>query len=225
MHLTFSLAGILLIGVIAADGAQGQSATMRCERRSPIVAAADTSYVRDGAPLSLDSTAMSCPDLARSSHIEPMAPSLLRVVSRIGVAVALAHASNTPEQWPQTPVGLFQRIGDQSGAVAIQTLTYHAVSQRLAWQPSNAVCPTGVLARTQCAIARTLVVRNTRGAPRPDVARLASMTLGSAGALLWRPERRSSGDAAQFILTRVGSGLAFATLRHAVARGRPTVPQ
>ena len=150
-----------------------------------------------------------------------MAPGLLRVVSGIGVAAAVAQASNAPEQWPQTAAGLFQRLADQSGAVAIQALTSRAVSQLLPWEPSHTACPPGVLTRTRCALSRTLVVRNTQGAPRPDIARLAGLTLGSAGALLWRPERHSGGDAALFVLTRVGSGLAFATLRHAVARGRP----
>lgn len=223
MRLPPSITGILLLGVIAADGAHAQSATGRCEGRPPFVATTDTSPVTTGARFSPDTVARWCRDTARSAHIEPMSPSRRRMLSRIGVAAAVAQAGHAPEQWPQTTVGLVQRLADQSGAVVIQALTEHTISQRLAWQPSRVSCPTGVLARAQCAVSRTLVVHNTRGAPRPDVARIAGLALGSAGSLLWRPERRSGGDAARFVLTRVGSGLAFTALRHAVARRRPSV--
>ncbi len=225
MRLPPTITAILAIGVIAADGAQGQSATVRCERPSPLVVAADTTSVTDSSRFPLDSVAMPCPDPARSSHIEPMTPSLRHMVGGIGLAAAVAQVSHAPEQWPQTPAGLFQRLADRAGAVALQALTHHGISQRLAWQPSQTSCPTGVLARAQCAIATTLIVRNTHGAPRPDLARIAGLAVGSAGSLLWRPERRSRDDAALFVLTRVGSGLAFAALRQAVARGRPPAPR
>jgi hypothetical protein len=224
MRLTSAITGVLAIGAIA-DGAQGQSAMVHCTRRSPIVATADTASVTDGSHFSPDSIAMPCPDGARSSRIESMAPSLLRVASGIGIAAAVAQVSNAPEQWPQTGAGLLQRLADQSGAVAIQALTYHAISQRLAWQPSHSPCPPGVLARPQCALAKALIVRNPQGAPRPDLARITSLALGSAGSLLWRPERHSRDGAALFVLTRVGTGLAFAALRHAVARERPPAPR
>lgn len=224
VRLTSAITGIFAIGAIA-DGAQGQSAMMHCTRRSPIVATADTSSVTDGSHFPSDSIVMPCTDGALSSRVEPMAPSLLRVASGIGIAAAVAQVSTAPEQWPQTGAGLLQRLADQSGAVAIQALTYHAISQRIAWQPSHAPCPAGVLARPQCALARALIVRNPQGAPRPDLARITSLALGSAGSLLWRPERRSPETAALFVLTRVGSGLAFAAVRHAVARGRTPAPR
>jgi hypothetical protein len=225
MRLSATFAGILAIGVIAADGVHGQTATARCERTTPLVAADDASPATDGARVAPESITMPCPDAARSTQIAPMSPSLLRVMSGIGVAAAVAQISHAPEQWPQTPAGLFQRLADRSGAVALQTLAHHGISQRLAWQPSHTTCPTGVLARAQCAIAATLVVRTAHGAPRPDLARIAGLALGSAGSLLWRPERRSRDDAALFVLTRVGSGLAFAALRNAVARERPHAPR
>ncbi len=222
VRLTSAITGILVISVIVTDGAKGQSSGVHCERRAPLVATTDTSPVTDASRFTMDSMARSCPDPARLSHIDPMPPSRLRVLSGIGAAAAVAQAIDSPEQWPRTTVGLLQRLADRSGAVAIQALTYHAVSQRLGWVPDQVSCPTGALARAQCAIASTLVVRNAHGAPRPDVARLAGLTLGSAASLLWRPERRSGGDAALFVLTRVGSGLAFTALRHAVARRRPS---
>jgi hypothetical protein len=224
VRLTSAITGILAIGMITADGAQGQSTTARCEDRSPLVIRADSSSVTRGSHFSLDSTAMPCRETARSSHMKPVVPGLLRVASGIGVAAVVAQASNAPEQWPQTGAGLLQRLADQSGTVAIQALTYRAISQRLTWQPSHAPCPTGVLARPQCALARALIVRNSQGAPRPDLARITSLALGSAGSLLWRPERHSRETAALFVVTRVGSGLAFAALRHAVARTRPPAP-
>lgn len=225
MRLTSPIAGALLaIGLIAADGAHGQSTSVRCERRLPIEAATDAAPVMAGHRLPPDSIAPRCPDDVRVTPHAPMGPGLLRVVGGIGFAATVAQVSNAPEQWPQTTEGMLMRLADRSGVLAMQSLTYRAISRGLAWQPRAAPCPTGVLARARCAVATTLIVHNATGAPRPDLARIASLTLGSAGSLLWRPERRSGGDAAVFVLTRVGSGLAFATVRHALARARTPAP-
>jgi hypothetical protein len=224
VQLTSSITGMLVLCAIA-DGVQGQSTMLHCERRLPVVATTDSLLMTGESHASPDSILAPCADASRSSRVAPTVPSRGQIVAGIVIAAAVAQAADAPEPWPQTPEGLAFRLADQSGAMAIRTLSYHAISQRLAWRSNPASCPTGVLARAQCAMARTLIVRNTHGAPRPDLARIASLALGSAGSLLWRPERHSRDQAALFVLTRVGTGLAFTALRHAVARERIPAPR
>ena len=149
---------------------------------------------------------------------------LLRASTGIVVAAAVAQAIRTPSAWPRTAEGAALRLADQSGFVAMRSLAHLGISRAVPWTGSAAPCPPGFGARTRCAIARTLVVHTTEGAPRPDVARLGSLTIASFGSLLWRPEREKRGDASVFVLSRVGSGLVFAALRRGLGGRRTAVP-
>lgn len=144
----------------------------------------------------------------------------LRVGTGIAVGAALAHALDAPTAWPRTVEGAAMRLADQTGFVALRTLTALGINRAVPWTASREPCPSGFLARARCGLTETLVARTRNGAVRPDVARLGSLALASAGALLWRPERATRRDAGVFVVSRVGSGLLFAALRRSVAGKR-----
>lgn len=150
---------------------------------------------------------------------------LLRASSGIAAASVVAQAMRAPAEWPRTAKGAGLRLADQSGFVAVRSLAHLTISRALPWTASTARCPSGIGARTRCAITQTFVVHTADGAARPDVARIGSLTIASFGALLWRPERTTRGEASAFVLTRIGSGLVFAALRRGVSGRRIAVPE
>lgn len=150
---------------------------------------------------------------------------LLRAGSGIAVTAAVAQAVRAPEAWPRTATGAGLRLADQSGFVAVRSLAHLGISRALPWNASTAPCPSGNGARTRCAITQTFVVHTADGAARPDVARIGSLAIASFGALLWRPERATRGEASALVLTRLGSGLVFAALRRGVRGRSSTVPE
>jgi len=145
----------------------------------------------------------------------------LRMSAGIVFAAVVAQASNAPAAWPRTAGGAARRLADQSGFIAIRSMAHHQLRRAIPWTASVSPCPTGLTARTWCAVTQTLVAHDRDGASRPDVARVGSLAMASFGSLLWRPERASRGDASVFVLSRVGSGLLVAALRRGLgARGK-----
>ncbi len=149
-------------------------------------------------------------------------PRIVRVGAGVVIAASVAQIANSPEAWSRTAEGFARRLADQSGFVAIRSLSYHQLSRAVPWTASVEPCPTSIAARTWCAVSQTLVVHDRDGAPRPDVARVGSLAIASLGSLLWRPERASRRDASVFVVSRVASGLLVAAVRRGLgARGKP----
>lgn len=141
----------------------------------------------------------------------------LRVGAGVVLAAAVAQVTNAPSAWSRTAGGAARRLADQSGFVALRSVSHSTLRRVVPWTASDTPCPAQVAMRAWCAVSQTLVVQNRAGALRPDVARIGSLAIASAGSVLWRPERASRGSATAFVLTRVGSGLLFAALRRGLS--------
>ncbi len=148
---------------------------------------------------------------------------VLRVATGIVIASSVAQALNAPVEWERSAQGAAFRLGDQTGFLAIRSVAHLGLSRALPWKPAIAACPSGIIARSRCGVTQTLVVYNADGAARPDIARIGSLAIASLGSVLWRPERARRDDARVFVLSRVGSGLAFAAVRRAIGSRRKAV--
>lgn len=215
---------------VAAATAWGQGPPAGCMAELPFHSLPES--VRDAALSSTDS-ARATVDLTdcSSAHTRPaiagsptVSRRLVRATAGVVIGASVAHLSNAPTVWTRSADGAARRLADQSGFVAIRSLSHAVIRGALSWEPTAEPCPSGVLARSRCAITQTLVVHNAAGDARPDVARIGSLAIASLGSLLWRPERSTSHAAGTYMLSRVGSGLAFAALRRGLASRRKPTP-
>jgi hypothetical protein len=142
----------------------------------------------------------------------------------VALATAIAQASDTPNAWPQTLEGASWRLGDQAGFTIVRAASQTALDGAFGLTRATSPCPSAAWARTRCAVSQTFLARTRDGAARPDVARIGGLALAATGSLLWRPERATRAGAGTFVLSRVGSGLLVAAVRHGLNTRKTSSP-
>ncbi len=119
-----------------------------------------------------------------------------------------AQTLRTPTAWPRTAGGFGRRVADQTGFYVLQTGSQRALSAALGLRGDEAPCVRrGFGPLVGCAVARSVTAVDRRGVRRANVPFLASVGVGTAASVAWRPERQSAGKAWGFVATRVGVGL------------------